>query len=399
MTKNKKNDSFNPERRKFLKQCVIAGCGLAVGAFTLKDLAFKRGGNKMGKNLENTESSAPNKWSKEAMWYELVGPESQLEAHCLLCPHGCMLAEGARGRCRTRLVKNGKLYTVAYGNACSAFVDPIEKKPLNHFLPGSSIFSIATAGCNFRCPNCQNWEISQARPEDISAYDLPPTKVVETAKQQNIPSIAYTYTDPIVYYEYTLDTAKIAKEQGLRNVLVTAGYINPDPLREWCKYIDAAHVDLKSFNEDFYKKMPHGSLAPVLKTIATMKELGVWVELIHLTIPTLSDNPKEIYEMSKWIVANVGKGTPLHLSRFHPTYKLTNLPPTSITALEDAYQAAKDAGLDFVYIGNVPNSDRQSTYCPNCKQLLIERNGYNITKNTIQNSKCSCGTLIPGIWS
>ncbi|MCC6932724.1 MAG: AmmeMemoRadiSam system radical SAM enzyme [Deltaproteobacteria bacterium] len=331
---------------------------------------------------------------REARYYEA----KEGKVHCLLCPHNCVLKETERGRCRTREVRDGKLYIMAYGNACSVCTDPVEKKPLNHFLPGTGILSIATGGCNLRCPTCQNAEISQARPEDVAGYDLPPEKVVSFAVSYQVPSIAYTYTDPLAYYEYAYDTAVLAREAGIKNVLVTAGYFNQEPLKDICRYIDAAHVDLKAFNDEYYRQMPKIRLKPVLDTIEKMKSLGVWVELIHLMVPTYTDDIKEISEMCKWIVNTVGAETPIHFSRFHPAYQLLHLPVTPEQSLRAAYQVAKEVGLHYVYVGNINTDYGQNTCCPQCQGLLIRRQGYSILENNLRNGCCPCGKKIAGIW-
>lgn len=319
---------------------------------------------------------------------------------CTLCPRRCILEEKMRGNCRVRINLDGKLQTLVYGNPCAVHVDPVEKKPIFHMLPGSTSFSIATAGCNLHCKYCQNWSISQVPPEETNNLDMPPEKVVEYAIRGGCQSIAYTYSEPIVFYEYVIDTAKIAKPKGLKNVIVTAGYINPEPLRELCKYIDAAHIDLKGFTEDFYQDVCSGSLQPVLNTIKTAKEEGVWIEIINLIIPTLNDDFNKIEEMCVWIKENVGKDVPLHFSRFYPMYKLKNLPLTPEETLNKAREVAMKVGLNYVYIGNIPGHPGESTYCPSCKKIVIGRIGYFIKENNLSNGKCKfCGYEIPGVWT
>jgi pyruvate formate lyase activating enzyme len=286
-----------------------------------------------------------------------------------------------------------------YGNPCAIHTDPIEKKPIYHMLPGSMSFSIATAGCNLHCKYCQNWEISQSIPEETNNTDMPPEKVVELALKSGCDTISYTYTDPVVYYEYALDTSKLAKEKGLRNILVTAGYINTEPLFELCKYIDAAHIDLKGFTEDFYANVCSGTLQPVLNTIQTMHEEGVWIELINLIIPTLNDDFIKIEEMCKWIKSNIGPDVPLHFSRFYPMYKLKNLPLTPEETLTQARDIALKTGLNYVYVGNIPGHPGENTFCPQCKKIVIGRIGYSIREKNILNGNCKfCGHKIPGIW-
>jgi pyruvate formate lyase activating enzyme len=319
---------------------------------------------------------------------------------CLLCKKECQLVEGQRGDCRIRINLGGKLTTLVYGKPCAVHVDPIEKKPIFHMLPGSRAFSIATAGCNLHCKFCQNWEISQREPEETVNQDLPPAKVVEAAQRSRSRSIAYTYSEPLVFYEYTLDSAKLAQAQGIKNILVTAGFINKEPLLELCKYTDAANVDLKGFTEEYYQKICGGELQPVLDTLKTMHEQGLWVEITHLIVPTLNDNLELIGQMCDWILDNLGKDVPLHFSRFWPMYKLKNLPPTSVEIITQARKLAMDKGIYYVYVGNVPGHAGNNTYCPKCQQMVIGRIGYMITKYAIIDGKCGkCGFKIAGVWS
>lgn len=318
---------------------------------------------------------------------------------CELCPNGCVLENGQHSRCRARMNRDGTLYSLVYGKPCAVHVDPIEKKPFFHFLPGTTAFSIATAGCVLSCKFCQNWQISQAKPEDTDTYDLPPDKVVKQAINYGSKSITYTYTEPTVFYEYMYDTAVIAKKSGIRNTMHSCGYINEKPLRRLSRYLNAADIDLKAFTEDFYNRICGGSLKPVLHSLVVLREEGIWLEVTNLVIPTLNDNMKTIGEMSRWLVKNLGADVPLHFSRFFPNYKLNNLPPTPPETLTDARKAAMDAGLKFVYIGNIRH-EGESTFCPNCKKLLIERIGYFVKQNNISNGRCRfCGTPIPGVWS
>jgi len=278
-------------------------------------------------------------------------------------------------------------------------MDPIEKKPLFHFNPGEKILSIATAGCNLHCKNCQNWQISQSNPEDIPSYSLQPKDVVSLAKKNGSNMIAYTYTEPLAYYEYTLDTSMAAKSQGLQNVIVTAGYCNEKPLRKLCRHIDAANIDLKFFNDKMYRQITTGALKPVLNTLLTVKEMGVWLEITNLIIPTLNDDLREIERMALWIRKNLGADTPLHFSRFQPHYLMKNIPATQYEMLKKAHSIARDAGLEYVYIGNVYGVKEENTYCPNCNNILIERTGYKIIELKIENNRCpNCSKIIAGEW-
>lgn len=335
------------------------------------------------------------KWNKEGMYWSQTprGPK------CLICPNECVIKEGKSGLCRNRVNFGGKIYSIAYGNPCSVNIDPVEKKPLNHFLPGSRIFSIGTAGCNLACLNCQNAAISQVSPKETHNYDLMPDKLIAETIASNCPSIAYTYSEPISSYEYTFDSAKLARQEGIKNVLVTAGYINEEPLRNFCKYIDAANVDLKSFSNEIYIKLSAGALQPVLNTLKIMAELGVWLEITNLIVPGWTDNPDMIKRMCEWLAENGLSNYPLHFSRFHPEYKLTQLSSTPIGILTQARDIAVAAGVKYVYIGNVPGLDAQNTYCPKCRELVVERKGYSILQKNLEMGICKkCGEKIAGVW-
>lgn len=318
---------------------------------------------------------------------------------CELCPRYCVIEPGERGDCRVRVNIEGKLTTVVYGYPCAMHIDPVEKKPLFHFLPGTKTLSLATVGCNLHCRNCQNWEISQQEPVDSSAFHVEPKDLTTLAKKYNCPSLAYTYTDPVIYYEYTCDSARLAKKNNIKNVLVTAGYINPKPWQEMLKVTDAANIDLKGITNDFYDKICYASLKPVQKSLVTAKKANILVEVTHLIIPTLNDKPEDTRKLCRWIKENMGKETPLHFSRFFPRYKMKNLPPTPAETLDRAYEIAKSEGLQYVYIGNILSKKGQNTYCPKCDKLLIERTGYKILKQAIKDGKCpQCGNEIYGVW-
>jgi len=318
---------------------------------------------------------------------------------CQLCPRACQLTEGQRGDCRVRIHLDGKLQTLVYGNPCSVHVDPIEKKPLFHVLPQTGTFSIATAGCNLHCKFCQNWQISQRPPEETHNYDLPPERVVEEALKAKVQSISFTYSDPIIFYEYTYDTARLAHQKNLLNIWVTAGYINEKPLLDICPHIDAANVDLKGITEEYYRKMSSATLAPVLKAIKIMRREGVWVELTNLVVPTWNDKQKDIRDLCRWVLDNVGPDVPLHFSRFWPQHQLKNLPPTPPETMTMAWDIAKQEGVHYAYVGNVPGHPGNNTYCPKDNKLLIQRIGYQILQNNVVNGKCGfCQTKIPGIW-
>ncbi|MBU3911457.1 MAG: AmmeMemoRadiSam system radical SAM enzyme [Candidatus Omnitrophica bacterium] len=318
---------------------------------------------------------------------------------CLLCPRECELRSGQRGNCRARMNIEGRLKTLVYGKPCSVHVDPIEKKPLFHYLPGTGSFSIATAGCNLHCKYCQNWEISQREPENTRNIDLSPQEVINKAIDAKCRTIAYTYSDPIIFFEYAADTGRLAHKNGLLNVWVTAGYINPEPLKEALTFVDAANIDLKGMTEDFYRTMSGGTLRPVLNTIKTMKDRGVWVEITNLVVPTYNDTREDFSKLSGWIADNVGVETPLHFSKFWPMYQLKNLPPTPEDVLTRAREIAMSKGIQYVYVGNIPGHDGNNTYCPVCKKIVIARRGYMILEYNIVNGKCRfCNHRIPGKW-
>jgi len=385
-------------RKEFLKSLAIAGgailCPGPVAALWGK-------GNRTWKSIKGEVFKGdgpkrPWKWSKEAFYYSTNGRDVQ----CQVCPNRCYLEPGDRSICRSKVNIDGKLYSLAYGNPCAVHVDPIEKKPLFHFYPTTSIFSIATAGCNFRCLNCQNWEISQRRPEDVRSIELFPAQVVHAANKAMVRSIAYTYSEAITYYEYMFDTAKKAQSRGIGNVLVSNGYINKKPLNELCQYLDGANINLKSFDDRIYQCLNGGRLQPVLETLKTLHAKGVWLEITTLVVPTYVDDPEMIKDMSRWIVKELGPDYPLHLLRFFPHYKLTRLPPTPIKTLERLRQVARREGIHHVYLGNVPGHEASHTYCPKCEKLLIKRNGYFVEAIGLESGHCShCGASIAGRWS
>jgi len=319
---------------------------------------------------------------------------------CLLCPKECEVGPAERGFCGVRENREGEYYTLVYGRAASVNIDPIEKKPFFHVVPGSSIFSFSTAGCNMECKNCQNWQLSQSRPEQLPASDLPPAAMVEVARSNHLSFIAGTYGEPIVFAEYLLDVARAGNEQNLRTTMVTAGLINRQPMIDLCRELAAVKVDLKSMREEFYQRNCAGELRPVLNTIELVKNQGVWLEIVYLVVPTLNDSEQEIRDLARWVRTHVGPEVPLHFSRFHPQYRLRNLPPTPYETLDRCHDIARAEGLHYVYVGNLPRHPAESTYCPQCERLLIGRRGHAITENHIQQGRCEfCQHVIPGIWS
>ena len=304
-----------------------------------------------------------------------------------------------RGFCRTRVVKGGAMYTVGYGNLCALALDPIEKKPLYHFLPRSRIVSIAIGGCNLRCPNCQNWEISQATPESVQRFEVMPDQLVRTARERGAPSIAYTYTEPLIYYEYVRDSAALAREAGIKNVLVTAGYTNERPMRELCASIDAVQLDVKAFDEKTYQRVNGARLAPVLRNLEIIRQEGVWLEVSFLMVTNMTDEPKAVEDFARWVVSHLGPDTPLHLLRYHPAHRTTHLPPTPVSLLQQAQHRARSAGLRYVYIGNVPGLGAGTTVCPHDGEALIERRGYHVVRDRLTHGACpKCGERIAGVF-
>jgi pyruvate formate lyase activating enzyme len=358
-------------------------------------------------------------WVKEAFHYLKLGRNVQ----CKTCPNNCLLEPGDRSHCRNRVNKDGALYTMAYGNPCTFHVDPVEKKPLFHFLPGSKSFSLATSGCVFRCLNCQNWEISQKTPEEtkdphgpafrlrpplpggitldeLRRLSLFPEDVVAVTQALGCPSISYTYSEPTAYYEYAYDTCKLAREHKVKNVVVTCGSIEERSLRDLLQHVDAGHVDLKGFDDATYQKLNSGKLQPILNTLKTYQSMGVWFEVINLVVPTYTDNLEMIKRMCGWLADNLGPDQPLHFSRFQPQHKLTHLTPTPVDTLLKARDAARAAGLRYVYIGNVPGLEgAETTWCPNCKKAVVHRDIFAVTALNLDAGKCRfCGTKIAGVW-
>jgi len=316
-----------------------------------------------------------------------------------VCPNRCILGPGDRSICRSKVNIERKLYSLTYGNPCAVHLDPIEKKPLAHFYPRTKAFSIATTGCNFRCLNCQNWEISQKKPGQVEHITLFPEEAVKTALQKGARSIAYTYSEPITFYEYMFDTARLARQANLKNVLISNGYINRKPLMSLCRYLDGANINLKSFDNAIYRCLNGGTLHPVLETFKTLHEQGVWFEMTTLVVPTYVDKPEMIKRMCAWILKNLGPNYPLHFLRFFPQYKLNRLPATPIATLEELRKMALAEGIRYVYLGNVPGHAGTQTCCHQCRKVIVGRNGYRIKEIHMKDGKCTyCGTSIPGRW-
>ncbi len=370
-------------KREFLRSCLLCGAGLALSHTTGLLTTLK------------ASAKYDEKYSIEARYYSKSGNNML----CDLCPNECIVLPGKAGDCRTRENHNGKLVSIAYGNPCAVHSDPVEKKPLFHFLPTTRAFSISTAGCNFRCLNCQNWTISQKSPRETRNYDMLPEKVVELCIKNSNQSIAYTYGEPIVFFEYMYDTAKLAKNKGIKNILISCGHIKEKPLSDLIQYIDAANIDLKGFNQETYSKLNGGELQTVLNTLKILHERNVWLEITNLIVPEWTDDLKDIEKMCKWLVKNNLDRYPLHFSRFMPMYKLAHLPRTPVSTLIKAREIALDAGMKYVYLGNVPGTKAENTYCASCGKVVIERRGFKVISNNLENGKCKyCKDKIYGVW-
>lgn len=358
-------------------------------------------------------------WVKEARHYLHLDGNTQ----CKVCPNNCLLSPGDRSHCRNKVNRGGTLYTLAYANPCAIHVDPVEKKPLYHFMPGSRTFSLATSGCVFRCLNCQNWEISQKKPEETKDPEGPelrlcaplpaglgpdelrrlslfPEDVPGLARSLGCRSVAYTYSEPTAFFEYAQDCSREVRAAGLRNILVTCGSIEERPFRDLATCIDAAHVDLKGFTPESYRELNSGRLEPVLGTLKRYRDLGIWVEVVNLVVPTYTDGLDDIRRMCDWLARELGPETPLHFSRFHPEHRLDHLRPTPIEILVRAREAARGCGMKYVYLGNVGEvADAGTTYCPGCRAAVVERDVFAVGRMVLVDGRCPhCGTRIAGVW-
>jgi len=377
-------------RREFLGKCgrvaiAGAGCGMLPAVFSARSahaLTLKKGYIQ----------------KKLSPYYSALEDGT---VRCELCPHHCEVDPGDRGLCDVRANIKGKYYSLVYANPCAIHIDPIEKKPFFHVLPGTNSFSVATAGCNFDCKFCQNWSISQARPEDTRNYNLGPSDAVSLALQNDCVSIASTYVEPSIFMEYMLDIGKLTSKKKLLNVMHSNGFVAADPLADLCEVLDAACIDLKGFTEDYYRDMTGGgSLAPVLETLKTLRQKGIHTEIVTLIVPGRNDDMDTLRAMCDWIVETLGPDVPLHFSKFYPQYKLKSAQPTPLATLEAAHQTAGDAGLHYVYLGNVYEHPAESTYCSGCGEMVIKRAGYETTLVGLEDGHCTgCRTEIPGIWS
>lgn len=381
----------------FLFLCVLAVIWLWFKQGGLKKLKLQQEIFCLEREKDTVTKASPKVVEKEAMFYKKL---EKGYVNCQLCFRKCKIASGKRGFCTTRENRNGILYSVVYNQPCAVNIDPIEKEPVFHAYPGSEILCVATAGCSMRCKFCQNWQISQQKPEEVNSMYLPPDEFVKLAQKHKCRGVSFTYSEPTIFYEYMLDICKEAKRGALLTVVHTCGIINPEPLKELLKYVDCVTIDLKGFTRKFYSTAmaQEIDLDHILNTIKIVKAAGKHLEIVNLVIPKLNDNLEDIKKMCLWIKENLGTDIPLHFNRFTPAYKLTNLPTTPVETLESAYNIAKETGLNYVYVGNVPGHKYNSTYCPNCKKRLIHRIHFQVLENNITEGKCKfCSHKIPCI--
>ena len=376
------------DRRAFLKlaslPCVAACASSCVGAWP----SFALGAG--------SRPAEDSRFIVEAQFYEKLPYK---KTKCKLCPRECVIDDRERSYCGVRENRGGTYYTLVHSRVAAAHIDPIEKKPLFHFFPGTLAFSVATAGCNVNCKFCQNWDISQSRPEQVRNTYLPPKELAGLAQQNHCPAIAYTYSEPVVFYEYVRDAADAGHALGIKSVVISGGYIQQDPLKKLCQGVDAIKVDLKAFSEKYYKEVVNGELKPVLDALVTMRKLGTWSEIVYLVVPTLNDSDAEFRALAQWVKANLGAEVPLHFSRFYPQYLLKNLPPTPLETLERAKAIADAEGLHYVYLGNIPGHPAESTYCPKCRRVVIGRIGFTVQEVHLRKGKCEyCQQAIAGVW-
>lgn len=384
---------MNMNRREFIQNAfaIGAGCALGMGLGALDaDPALA------SNDYDTVSRASPGKY-REASYYRKL---SNGKVQCLMCPVQESLKNGRYSLCRVRFASKGKMYVTNYGHPSAMHLDPVEKNPLYHFHPSMKTLAIGTAGCNLACPACQNWEMSQRAVRQIKSYNLTPRQAVRYARKNGCGALSYTFTEPTVFFEYCLDMAKEGRRNGLKSCVVTGGYINPQPLKEMTRYCDAFCVSLKGVRDDMYGGPPRPRIYETVKnTLKIIKGQGKWLEVAILVVPTKSDDEKQLYTMTKWVKDNLGEFTPVHFSRFYPSFKLKNIPQTPVSLLERAQKVAKKLGIKYAYIGNVPGHVGTNTYCHRCKKMLIQRVGFRVLKNNIRGGKCKyCGTRIPGYW-
>jgi pyruvate formate lyase activating enzyme len=372
------------DRRTFLQ---LGGACLCIAAAHCLDLAPQ------ALAADDSES----RFRREAGFYQKL-PNRMVR--CKLCPRQCTVPDGERGYCRVRENRGGTYYTLVHSRVVAEHIDPIEKKPFFHFLPGAMAFSVASGGCNVNCKFCQNWEISQARPEQLRAAYLPPKELASSAARAGCPVMAYTYSEPVVWTEYVLDACEAGHHESVRSVMVSNGYIQQEPLRRLCGNLDAIKIDLKAFSDSYYSDVVRGEFKPVLNSIVAARKQARWLEIVYLVVPTLNDSDAEFRNLARWMKSEIGPDVPIHFTRFTPLYLLRNLPPTPVQTLERAKSIADAEGLHYAYIGNIPGHPGENTHCPKCRQLLIERAGFSITQMSVKKGRCNkCGNSIPGVWA
>jgi pyruvate formate lyase activating enzyme len=377
-------------RRRLLSALPCAGCGVLLSALLPR---CSRAQDEAGALAYDAEQTFP---PVEARYYKKLA-EKKIE--CTLCPNRCRVADLERGSCGVRENRGGTYYTLVHSRAASANVDPIEKKPFFHFLPGTSAFSIATAGCNMECKFCQNWQLSQYRPEQVRAMRLPPARVHELARQSGARSIAYTYSEPTIYYEYMFDTATLSGQTGIRSVVVSAGFIEEQPLKDLLPHVAAVKIDLKAFRQGFYDRVSRGQLKVVQQTLEAVRKAGKWLEIVVLVVPTFNDSEAEVRDLARHVKQHLSAEVPVHFTRFHPTYRLRSLPSTPVSTLERCRDVALAEGLQFVYMGNVAGHPAENTYCPGCREPVILRMGMAVADNRLKGGCCpKCGRVLPGVW-
>ena len=375
---------FDADKRRTLK----AGALCALGLAGLAAFAPRAEGQTARKGLVKARRSE---------WFTSLGNG---RVRCDLCPRACVLARGQRGPCRVRENRGGRGYSLVYGNPSLLQLDPVERKPFFHVLPGERALSVSTAGCNIECKFCEVWDMALVAPEEVYAYEVSPAEVVMHAREMGARAVSFAFGEPVVFFEYMESVARKAREAGLLNLLHTNGYIAEAPLRRLCRYLDAVNVDLKGFDEAFYREVCGGELGPVLRTLRRLRDEGVAVEVTYPLIPSLNDDMEEIDAMSRWLVENLGPGTPLHFARFYPLYKLANLPPTPVRTLDRARETAREAGLDYVYVARVTGHEGENTFCPDCGNTVVERLGFVVERVRLKAGKCArCGHPVPGRWS
>ena len=380
-------------RKQFLKLAACGACALGASALTgpPRDLLAQTAA------LSNQAAQRGFVRPRPSPWFS---PAANGAVQCRLCPHECSLAPGQRSACRARENRDGQGVTLTYANPALIQEDPVERKPFFHVVPGSRALSVSTAGCNLHCKFCEVWDMALVRPEDVHAYDLPPQAVVAQAQAAGLRSVSFAFGEPVVFYEYMLEVAELTREAGMLNLLHTAAYIRPEPLKTLCQLVDAANVDLKGFDPDFYRNVVGGELEPVLDALRIIRRSGVHLEITNVVIPTLNDDMPTLAEMCRWIAGELGPDTPLHLARFYPLYRLSALPRTPVSILDRARDTALEAGLNFVYVAKVPGHDGENTFCPDCGQTLITRVGFIVDQMRVRDGRCpDCQREIPGIWS